>query len=292
MSVAIITDTNSGISQEEADKLGIYLLPMPFSISGTDYLEGVNLSHDEFYEKQLADEDILTSQPSPAQVTDMWDELLNKYDCIVHMPMSSALSASCQTAIMLSNEEEYKNKVYVVDNLRISAMQRQAAIDAKQMVDMGMSPEEVVARLMEARLDTSVYLMVDNLKYLKKGGRITAAAAAIGTLLRIKPVLTIQGGKIEPFAKARTLKQAKEIMLQAMADDMKNKFGDVDGSKTNLTVVYAKNHEQAREYAKEIQQAFPKVDRVDAEELPFSIITHTGPGVISITASKKLDIEY
>ncbi len=289
MSIAIVTDTNSGISMEEASELGVYLLPMPFSIAGVDYLEGVDLSNSDFYDKQRADVEILTSQPSPAQLTDMWNDILKGYDHIIHIPMSSALSASCQTAIMLSHEEEYEGRVWVVDNLRISAIQKYSVLDAKKMVDMGMKAEDIVNKLMETRLDAGVYLMVDTLKYLKKGGRISAAAAAIGTLLKIKPVLTIQGGVIESFAKARTVKQAKEIMLQAISDDMKNKFSDVDGSKSRITIVHTDSDEQAQEYSKEILSRFPKIEGVDVQELSLSIATHTGPGVIAITIGKKMD---
>lgn len=288
MRTAIITDTNSGISQEQAEKYDIKLLPMPFSIGGEDYLEGVDLTVEEFLEKQAKGMDISTSQPSPLSVMQLWDELLENYDNILHIPMSSALSNSCETAMALAREENYEGKVYVVDNLRISATQIHACIDARNMLESGMEVEKVAEALYEHRYDYTIYLTVDTLKYLKKGGRITPAAALIGTLLNIKPVLTIQGGKLDSFAKVRTIKNARTTMLNAVKEDLSTRFGDSDGSKTRITVVHANNQEVAKELRQELLKELPGAEDVHIENLSLSIVTHTGPGVIAIAASKKL----
>ena len=224
MKVGIVTDTNSGMTQEEGKKYGIHILPMPFMIDGEIYHEGVNLSHEEFYRMQEEGADITTSQPSPEEVLGLWKELLETYDQLVHIPMSSSLSSSCQTAMMLA--QEYEDRVFVVDNQRISITQRQSALDGKMMADRGMDGASIKKVLEDTRLDASIYVTVDTLKYLKKGGRITPAAAALGTLLRLKPVLTVQGGKLDAFAKARTMKQAKSIMITAIQNDLEQRFGD------------------------------------------------------------------
>lgn len=288
MKVAIITDTNSGLKEDIAKQYDIHLLPMPFSISGEDYLEGLDLSIEEFFRRQAADEDISTSQPSPLSVTTMWDELLKSYDQIIHIPMTSALSNSCETAMMLAKEEEYEGKVFVVDNLRISATQVHACIEARLMLDAGMTAEEVAKKLYDTRYDYSIYLTVETLKYLKKGGRITPAAALIGTLLGIKPVLTIQGGKIDSFAKVRTIKQAKSTMISAIKSDIEKKFGDMDGSKTRMAVIHADNEAMALELKADIEKEFPGTKDVGVSDLSLSIVTHTGPGVIAIAVSKIL----
>ncbi len=224
MRIGIITDSNSGITQSQAEELGIYVVPMPFMIDGQTYFEDINLTQEQFYEKLKAGADISTSQPSPESVTGLWDRLLEEYDQLVHIPMSSGLSGSCQTAMMLA--QDYEGKVFVVNNHRISVTQRQSALDAKMLADEGKTGEEIQKILYDSRYDSSIYITVDTLKYLKKGGRITPAAAAFGTLLRIKPVLTIQGEKLDAFAKARTMKQAKNIMLMALKKDLEERFHD------------------------------------------------------------------
>ena len=214
MKIAIVTDSNSGITQRQAEQEGIFVVPMPFMINGQTYYEDIDLTQEQFYEKLAEGADISTSQPTPESVTGLWDRLLEEYDQIVHIPMSSGLSGSCQTAMMLA--QDYEGKVFVVNNHRISVTQRQSALDAKRLAEEGKTGEEIAALLYETRYDSSIYITVDTLKYLKKGGRVTPAAAALGTLLRIKPVLTIQGEKLDAFAKARTMKQAKTIMLSAL----------------------------------------------------------------------------
>ena len=203
--VAIVTDSNSGISQVEAEKRGIHVIPMPFIIDDETFYEDISLTREQFYEKLIGDADISTTQPSPDYVINLWHNLFDEgYEEIVHIPMSSGLSGSCGTAMMLSKDDEFEGKVYVVDNQRISVTQRQSALDAKAMADAGMSAKEIHDKLMEVKLESSIYIMVDTLKYLKKGGRVTPAAAALGTILKLKPVLQIQGEKLDAFAKART----------------------------------------------------------------------------------------
>lgn len=217
MRTAIVTDSNSGITQIQAKELGVFVLPMPFTINGQDYYEDINLTQREFYEKLKDGSDISTSQPSPESVTNLWDEILKDYDQIAHIPMSSGLSSSCQTALMLA--EDYEGKVEVVNNQRISVTQRQSVLDARQMAERGKTAGEIKEYLEATKFDSSIYIMLDTLKYLKKGGRITPAAAALGTLLKLKPVLQIQGEKLDAFAKARTVRQAKSIMIESMKND-------------------------------------------------------------------------
>ena len=214
--IAIVTDSNSGITQAQAKEMGIHVLPMPFFIDGEMYFEDITLTQEEFYKKLGEDADISTSQPSPGDVMDLWDGLLEEYDEIIHIPMSSGLSSTCETAIALS--QDYEGKVHVVDNQRISITQRQSVIDAMEMLKKGMSTDEIVDVLMKEKLQASIYITVDTLKYLKKGGRVTAAGAALGTVLNIKPVLTIQGDKLDAFAKVRGIKAAKKKMLEVFGN--------------------------------------------------------------------------
>ena len=220
MKIAIVTDSNSGITQKQAQELGVFVLAMPFQIDGETYYEDITLTQEEFYKKLREGGNISTSQPSPGSVTDLWDKILQEYDQIVHIPMSSGLSGSCQTAIMLAQEEEYEGKVYVVNNQRISVTQRQSVIDAKGMAEAGYDAAAIQKRLEETKFDSTIYITLDTLHYLKKGGRITPAAAALGTILRLKPVLQIQGEKLDAYSKARTYKIAKNTMLDAIAKDI------------------------------------------------------------------------
>ena len=236
--IAIVTDSNSGITQAEGKQLGVYVLPMPFDIDGQQYFEDINLTQEQFYEKLTGDADVSTSQPSPDAVMSLWDDLLkNKgYDEIVHIPMSSGLSSSCATAMMLA--QDYDGKVQVVDNQRISVTMKLSVLDAMKMTEDGFSAAEIKRILEEQKFNSSIYIMVDTLKYLKKGGRITPAAAALGTLLRLKPVLQIQGEKLDAFAKARTVKQAKRIMLDAIHKDIETRMGG-EANMDNLHIASA-----------------------------------------------------
>lgn len=286
MKTAVVTDSNSGITQAQGKELGIFVLPMPFMIDGKEYFEDITLTRKEFYERMAGDADITTSQPSPESVMELWDRILEEYDEIVHIPMSSGLSGSCQTALMLA--EEYDGRVHVVDNHRISVTQRQAALDAKKMADRGLSGGEIAEQLRKTGPNSTIYIMVDTLKYLKKGGRITPAAAALGTLLRLKPVLTIQGEKLDAYAKARTVKQAKSMMLSAIARDLSTRWGDTDGSGSCLQIAHSENEEEALLLKEELAAAFPAaVIYVDA--LALSVACHIGSGSLAIAATKKLE---
>ena len=253
--VIIMTDSNSGITQTQAKEMGVVVLPMPFYINEEMFYEDIDLSQEQFYEKLQAGGDIKTSMPLVGDVTDKWDELLKEYDEVVYIPMSSGLSSSCETAYMLS--QDYDGKVEVVNNQRISVTMRQSVIDAKNLAEAGKSAKEIKDILEAAKFDSSIYIMVDTLTYLKKGGRITPAAAALGTLLKLKPVLQIQGEKLDAFAKARTVKQAKNIMIEAMKSDFQKRFDSPDGTKMNLEIAYTFDKEAAEAFKAEVQEAFP-----------------------------------
>mgnify|MGYP000159814798 FL=1 len=282
--IAIVTDSNSGITQEKAKKLGIRVLPMPFYIDGELFYEDITLTQEEFYQRLAEDADISTSQPSPAEVTGLWDEVLQDNDKIIYIPMSSGLSSSCETAMGLARD--YEGKVYVVDNQRISITQQQSVWDAIEMRDKGMSAEEIVDVLMREKLEASIYITVDTLKYLKKGGRVTPAAAAIGTVLNLKPVLTIQGEKLDAFAKVRGIKAAKKTMLDAMEKDIKERFA---GKEVHLEGAYTCSDEMAQEWKQEIAERLPGYDIV-MDRLSLSVSCHIGPGAIAIACSKKIEL--
>ena len=286
--IAIVTDSNSGITQAEGKKLGVYVLPMPFDIDGQPYFEDINLTQEQFYEKLTGDADVSTSQPSPDAVMSLWDDLLkNKgYDEIVHIPMSSGLSSSCATAMMLA--QDYDGKVQVVDNQRISVTMKLSVLDAMKMAEGGLSAAEIKRILEEQKFNSSIYIMVDTLKYLKKGGRITPAAAALGTLLKLKPVLQIQGEKLDAFAKARTVKQAKTIMTEAMKNDFEKRFHSPDGEKMNLELAYTFDTAAAEAFKEEVQAVFPD-NEIVMQPLSLSIACHIGPGALAIACSKKIE---
>lgn len=285
MKTAVITDSNSGITQEQAALLGIYVLPMPFMINGQVYYEDIDLTQEEFYKRLEEGDDISTSQPSPGDVTDLWDRLLKEYDEIVHIPMSCGLSGSCQTAMMLA--EDYIGKVQVVNNQRISVTQRQSALDAMNLVKKGYTAAEIKEILEREKFQSSIYITVNTLKYLKKGGRITPAGAALGTLLKIKPVLTIQGEKLDAFSKARTVKQAKSIMLSAMAKDLEERLGDKNARNTWIEVAHSANEETAQELKAALEEQYPGID-VYVGALSLSVACHIGPGSMAVACSGKV----
>ncbi len=286
--IAIITDSNSGITQKEAEKLGIFVVPMPFMINGEDFFEDINLTQDQFYEKLAEDATVSTSQPSPESLLTLWDKVLKDYEQIIYIPMSSGLSGSCQSAYMLA-QEEYEGKVFVIDNQRISVTQRQSALDAKAMAEAGYTAEQIKDKLIETKLDASIYIMLDTLYYLKKGGRITPAAAALGTLLRLKPVLQIQGEKLDAFAKARTTAQGKSIMINAIKADIENRFGGMEAGDFVIAGAYTNNLEAANEWKKEVEAAFPGHE-MHMDPLSLSVGCHIGPGALAVTVSKKLHV--
>ncbi|SDB07280.1 EDD domain protein, DegV family [Eubacterium oxidoreducens] len=283
--VAIVTDSNSGITQDQAKELGISVLPMPFFINGKLFYEDIDLTQEQFYEKLEGGAEISTSQPAIGDVQAVWDELLKEYDEIVHIPMSSGLSSSCETALMIA--QDYDEKVQVVNNQRISVTQRRSALDALELAKRGKSAKEIKDYLEKTKFDSSIYIMIDTLEYLKKGGRLTAGAAALGTLLKIKPVLQIQGEKLDSYAKARTIKQAKKQMLQAVMNDLKNRFGSEDGSGCWLDMAYTKDIGPAEEFKEEVLAQL-KDEGLVINPLSLSISCHIGPGALALTATKKL----
>lgn len=282
--IAIVTDSNSGITQDEGRKLGITVLPMPFYINDVMYLEEITLSQEDFYERLKNDESISTSQPSPAEVCGLWDNLLEEYDEIVHIPMSSGLSASCDTATMLARD--YDGRVQVVNNQRISVTQRQSVLDAMTLRDAGKSAAEIKEKLEEEKMESSIYITLETLKYLKKGGRITPAAAAIGTVLNLKPVLQIQGEKLDAFSKCRGKKQAKKTMIRAMQADFEKRFAkEMEEGKMELEAAYTCGLEEAQEWKRELEEAFPGFE-IQMAPLSLSVACHIGPGAVAVACTK------
>lgn len=281
---AIVTDSNSGITQSRGKELGIYVLPMPFFIDGELFLEDISLTQEQFYERLGADSDISTSQPSPGDVMELWEKLLKEYDEIVHIPMSSGLSNSCDTAVSIA--EEYGGRVQVVNNQRISVTQEQSVYDAMTLRDRGMSAREIREVLEREKFQSSIYITVDTLKYLKKGGRVTPAAAAVGTVLNLKPVLQIQGEKLDAFAKVRGWKAAKRTMLNAIEKDLTGRFADVKYDMV-LGMAYTCSSEEAQEWKQEITERFPGYEIVEGP-LSLSVACHIGPGAMAVTCMKKI----
>ena len=281
---AIVTDSNSGITQSRGKELGIYVLPMPFFIDGELFLEDISLTQEQFYERLGADSDISTSQPSPGDVMELWEKLLKEYDEIVHIPMSSGLSNSCDTAVSIA--EEYGGRVQVVNNQRISVTQEQSVYDAMTLKDRGMSAREIREVLEREKFQSSIYITVDTLKYLKKGGRVTPAAAAVGTVLNLKPVLQIQGEKLDAFAKVRGWKAAKRTMLNAIEKDLTGRFADVKDDMV-LGMAYTCSSEEAQEWKQEITERFPGYEIVEGP-LSLSVACHIGPGAMAVTCMKKI----
>lgn len=285
--IAVITDSNSGINFEDAKELGIKVLPMPFLIDGKTYFEEISLSQEEFFEKLENDVDISTSQPSPESVMKIWDEALEEADEVVYIPMSSGLSSSCHTALMLA--DDYDGKVQVVDNQRISVTQRQSVLDAMELAKRGLTAVQIKEKLGKVKFESSIYIMLDTLKYLKKGGRITPAAAAFGSALRLKPVLTIQGEKLDAYTIAKTKKQGVKKMLAAIEDDINKRFGGTDHMENiHMEIAHTKNPEAAEDLKQQIIEKFG-VTEVDLYPLSLSIACHIGPGSIAVACSKVID---
>ena len=283
--IAIVTDSNSGILQAEAEKLGIYVLPMPFIINGETYFEDINLTTDEFFEKLKNDADITTSQPTPKSILDLWKKALKDHDAVVHIPMSSGLSGSCSTAAALA--QSFNGKVQVVDNQRISVTLRESILDALALAEQGLSASEIKERLEAEALESSIYITVATLKYLKKGGRLTPAVAAIGTLLHIKPVLQIQGERLDTFSKVRTMAQAKTVMINAIRNDLENRFGGIDAHDAYLDIAHTDNLQEALKFKEEVMAAFPGYEVRFVDSLSLSVSCHIGAGSLAVTATKK-----
>lgn len=285
--IAVVADSNSGYTPEEAKAAGVHFIPMPFYIDEKEYFEGVNLSHEEFFDFLAKDADVSTSQPSPGSMLSLWDELLESYDEIIYLPMSSGLSGTCQTATMLA--QDYEGRVYVVDNQRISVPLKHCVQDALTMAEMGKSAKEIKDYLERTKFDSVVYITVDTLKYLKKGGRVTPAAAALGTLLKIKPVLQIRGEKLDSYAKARTMNQAKKLMIDALRKDIDELF-DGNLSEVHLDIAHTKNDAAAQEMKTLLEEAFPGCGEITIDPLSLSISCHVGEGALGIACSRKLTV--
>ncbi len=283
--IAIVTDSNSGITQVEAKELGITVLPMPFMIDEETYYEDITLTQTDFYEKLEGNANVVTSQPTPESVLKTWKSLLTEYDEIVHIPMSSGLSGACQSAMMLA--EDFNGQVQVVNNQRISVTQRQSILDALSFIEEGMNALQIKEALEADKYNSSIYIMLDTLYYLKKGGRITQATAAIGTVLKLKPVLQIQGEKLDAFAKARTTGQGKTIMINAIRTDMEKRFGSATPDNIWLQVSYTKDTETAEKFKQELSAEFPGFD-IYMAPLSLSISCHIGPGALAVACCKKI----
>lgn len=285
MKVAIVTDSNSGITQSESTVIGAFVLPMPFIVDEEEYFEDINLTQEEFYKKLEADADISTSQPAIGQVTELWDKILKEYDEIVHIPMSSGLSESCNTATRLA--EDYNGRVQVVDNHRISVTQKQAVLDAVKLAKQGKNALEIKDYLLKTAKDSSIYIMIDTLKYLKKGGRLTPAAAAIGTLLRIKPVLQIQGGKLDAYAKVMNPQIGKQKMIAAIKKDLETRFAELyNNGEMSLEIAYTNCREKAEQFAQEVKSAIPNIELTYINPLSLSVSCHIGSGALAVACAR------
>ena len=282
--VKIVTDSNSGITQKEAEKLGIFVLPMPFLIDGEEYFEDINLTQAEFYEHLKSNANVLTSQPAIGNVTEFWNKLLTDDSELVHIPMSSGLSESCHTAEALA--KNYGGRVQVVDNQRISITQKQSVYDALKLANEGKSAAEIKEILLKTKFDSSIYIALDTLKYLKKGGRLTPAAALIGTLLGIRPVLQIQGEKLDAFKKVKTVRKAKEVMIAALDSDLKNRFTEYAANgEMQISVAHTANEAEAKLFAEELQATFRNVPVKFIDPLSLSVSCHIGPGSLACALS-------
>lgn len=285
--IAVMTDSNSGITQIEAKEMGITVLPMPFIIDGKTYYEDISLTQEEFYEKLTQNADVSTSQPSVEDVLKYWDKALEDADELVYIPMSSGLSGSCSTAQMLS--KDYNGRVQVVDNQRISVTQRQSAVDAMELAGRGMNAAQIKELLEQEKMQSSIYIMLDTLTYLKKGGRITPAAAALGTALRLKPVLQIQGEKLDAFTIARTKKQGVAKMINAMETDIKERFGGMENmDHIHIEVAHTANEEAAKEFEEELREHFGVKNEIICNPLSLSVSCHIGPGALAVACSKAI----
>lgn len=285
--IAIVTDSNSGIGQKQAEELGCFVIAMPVIIDDKTYYEGIDIDRENFYARLSEDCNVSTAQALPGDIVSLWKDLLETHDEIVYIPMSSSLSRSYETALMLSNE--FHDRVQVVDNQRISVIQRQSVIDALEMANLGMDAITIKKILEEDKLNASIYISLDTLKYLKKGGRITPAVATIGSLLKIKPVLQIQGGLLDSFAKARTIKSGKKIIIDQIKDDMVNRFNSEE-NEVLLQIAHTCKDKEAEIFQEELKAAFPGYS-IYLDHLPLSIACHTGPGALGLGVIKKLKVE-
>lgn len=288
MKICVITDDNSGFTKKEAAEIGIKVLRMPIIVDGEVFFQDENLSYDQFFKFLEEDKDIKTSQPSPGDVLKIWGEALQEYDAIIHIPMTSGLSESCHSAQLLAEQEEYKGKVFVVDNHRISITLKRSVYDALNLIKQGKNPAEIKQILEETKSDSSIFIMVDTLKYLKKGGRVTPAGAALGATLHVKPVLQIMGGKLDAYAKVMGVKKAKRTMLDAIQHELENKFKNYSKDELDFAVAYTYDEEASIEWQKEVEEKFG-VTNIIRNPLSLSVSTHIGPGALAIAVSRKIN---
>lgn len=288
MRICVITDDNSGFTKKEAAEIGIKVLRMPIIVDGEVFFQDENLSYDQFFKFLEEDKDIKTSQPSPGDVLKIWDEALKEYDAIIHIPMTSGLSESCHSAQLLAEQEEYKGKVFIVDNHRISITLKRSVYDALNLIKQGKNPAEIKQILEETKSDSSIFVMVDTLKYLKKGGRVTPAGAALGATLHVKPVLQIMGGKLDAYAKVMGVKKAKRTMLDAIQHELENKFKNYSKDELDFAVAYTYDEEASIEWQKEVEEKFGVTNTI-RNPLSLSVSTHIGPGALAIAVSRKIN---
>ncbi len=283
--IGIVTDSHSSLSPAAAALIGVHVLPMPFDVDGQDYFEGVNLTRQQFFAYQRAGATIGTSQPAPAAVMGLWDELLEQYESLLYMPLSSGLSSSCQTAIALAEEEPYAGRVFVVDNGRIATPLHRSILDAIELVEQGLSAAECKAALEAARNDLVIYIAVETLEYLKRGGRISSTTAAVGTLLNIKPILHLATGKLESYKKARGMNKACETMLESIRSDLAIRFKDAHArGDVHLLAAGSANAETTAKWLKQIEAAFPGMP-ILYDDLSMGVSCHTGEGALGIGLS-------
>ena len=289
MKIAISTDGNSGLTRKEAEQLGITIIPTPIIIDGEIYLEDISLTQDLFYEKLTNNSQISTSQPSPESLKEHWDKLLEEYDEVIYIPISSGLAAAYDTAYQLTQtEEKYKGKVFAIDNHRVSVTQKQSLFDALKMAKEGKTGKEIAQWLTETGMKSSIYIMVDTLTYLRKGGRLNPAVAFVGNLLKIKPVLQCHGYKFDQFTKARKISDAKAAMIEAMRNDIETKFKDeYEAGKMTLQVAHTQNLDAAIKFKTEIEEAFPNIQFTYVDSLSLSVSCHIGPGALAVACSIK-----
>lgn len=287
MKTGIVTDTYSSITQAEADKLGIRLLHMPFYINEETFYEGLNITTEEFVQKLENGAAVSTSQPSPMDVTELWDKALEEYDELVYLPLSSGLSGACETAIMLSQDDPYEGRVFVVNNGRVSTPLHCTVLDALELVKEGYSAKQIKEMLENARDDMTIYIAVETLDYLKRGGRITPAAAALGSVLNLKPVLKLATGKLDSFKKCRGFNKAKKTMLEAMKNDLETRFKEAyESGNLYLMAATSASPETTAAWIEEIKKEFPGMD-VLCDQLPLGVFCHTGTGALGIGCSVK-----
>lgn len=278
----ILTDSHSGITQEEAKKLGIYVLPMPFYINDQCHYEGKDISREEFIELLKNDENVSTSQPSPEAVMNLWDEILKEYEELVYIPISSGLSGSCSTAMAMAQNDDYEGKVFVVDNGRVSTPMKQSVLDAIELLNEGCSAKEIKNRLEDAKGKMGIFVAVDDLKYLKKGGRISSSVALVGGMLKVKPILKFDIGTLDSFKNCRGLIKAKTVMIEEVKRIVTTDYaGDFEKGNVHILAASSADEEETKKWVNEIQEAFPGI-KVLWDYLPMGITCHIGPGGLGI----------